>query len=93
MGKAQGRTSAQQTVLFKSVGTAVQVRDPGTGKLLRTLRHPGEVTAVGYYRKGRVLLTVSEETASGQVHLWDAATGELLRPPFRLCCRLPRSSR
>jgi WD40 repeat protein len=67
--------------LVVATGTLVQVWDPA-GKLVHQLRHPGEVAAL-FQREGRVLLTVSEEERAHEVRLWDAVTGEALRPPLR----------
>jgi tetratricopeptide (TPR) repeat protein len=47
------------------------------------LPHPGEVTVVRYQRTGSVLVSVSERELVHEVHLWDAVTGEALRPPLR----------
>jgi WD40 repeat protein len=63
-------------------GTAVRVFD-AAGRLVRLLPHPGDVNAVRYQRQGRVLLSVSERAAGHEVYLWDAATGEALRPPLK----------
>jgi WD40 repeat protein len=69
--------------LAVTAGTALQVWDPAAGKLVHVLPHRGEVTAVRYQREGRVLLSIAEAGTSHEVYLWDAATGEALRPPVR----------
>jgi WD40 repeat protein len=67
--------------LAVAAGTTLQVWDPDAGKLLHVLPHPGEVTALRYERQGRVLLSSAKVGNSHEVYLWDAATGEALRPP------------
>jgi WD40 repeat protein len=68
--------------LAVAAGNALQVLDPA-GKRLHLLRHRGEVTAVRFERQGRVLLSVCEGEGANEVCLWDAVTGEALRPPLR----------
>jgi WD40 repeat protein len=69
--------------LAVACGKAVQVWDPAEGKCLHLLPHRDGVTAVQYQQAGQVLLSVSEGETAHAVHLWDAATGEALRPPIR----------
>jgi WD40 repeat protein/tetratricopeptide (TPR) repeat protein len=69
--------------LAVAAGTVLHVWDPRAGKPVRLLPHPGEVTAARFQQDGRVLLSVSRRALSHEVYLWDAATGEVLRPPLR----------
>jgi WD40 repeat protein/tetratricopeptide (TPR) repeat protein len=69
--------------LAVAAGSTVQVWDPAAGKLVHRLPHPGEIRTVRYQRGGRVLLSIADRDSFHGVHLWDAVTGEALRPPVR----------
>ena len=54
----------------------IQVRSTHTGQLLQTLNAAIAITAVAFSPSGRQILTGG---ANGQVEVWDAATGHLIR--------------
>jgi WD40 repeat protein len=69
--------------LAVAAGSVLQVWDPAAARLVQLLPHPGEVGTVRYQQGGRVLLSIADRDSFHGVHLWDADTGEALRPPVR----------
>src|SRR5262249_60427480 len=58
---------------FGAGDSVIELRDAGTGKLLRTLQgHGGGVSDLAFGRDGKILASAGHD---GTLRLWDVATG------------------
>jgi WD40 repeat protein len=63
-----------------SSGGMVQMRDAVTGRVLRELPgHREDVVGLAFSGDGQVLAAASSDEQGGELRLWEAATGELIR--------------
>lgn len=85
MGTVRGPTDLIRSAAFTGGGTRVglasggpdfEIRDALSGEILQTLTHPEPVVLGEFDRAGRLVVTV---TQGGQLHVWDAVEGRLLR--------------